>query len=85
MVILDLSRVDRKAQGPLELVSYFFPFWSHSKPHNKAQLERSNRPTQLDNQLVIKGETYRILFKRNIIVKWCVCVSEPTQLFSLGN
>ena len=26
MVILDLSRVDRKAQGPLELVSYLFPF-----------------------------------------------------------
>ena len=26
MAILDLSRVDRKAQGPLELVSYLFPF-----------------------------------------------------------
>ena len=26
MVILDLSRVDRKAQGPLELKSYLFPF-----------------------------------------------------------
>ena len=26
MVTLDLSRVDRKAQGPLELVSYLFPF-----------------------------------------------------------
>ena len=26
MVILDLSKVDRKAQGPLELVSYLFPF-----------------------------------------------------------
>ena len=82
MVILDLSRVDRKAQGPLELVSY----WSHSKPHTKAQLERPNRPAQLDNQLVIKGETYKILFKkRDIIVKWCVCVSEATRLFSLGN
>ena len=57
MVTLDLSRVDRKAQDSLELVS---PFWSHSKPHTKAELERSNRPTQLDNQLVIKGETYRI-------------------------
>ena len=51
MVTLDLSRVNRKAQGPLELVS----FWSDSKPHIKAQLERPNRPTQLDNQLVIKG------------------------------
>ena len=81
MVTLDLSRVDRKAQGPLELVSY----WSHFKPHTKAQLERPNRPAQLDNQLVIKGETYRIFYKRYIIVKWCVCVSEVTQLFSLGN
>ena len=26
MVTLDLSRVDRKAKGPLELVSYLFPF-----------------------------------------------------------
>ena len=60
MVTLDLSRVDKKAQVPLELVSY----WSHSKPHTKAQLERPNRPAQLDNQLVIKGETYRILFLR---------------------
>ena len=58
MVTLDLSRVDKKAQGPLEPVSY----WSHFKPHTKAQLERPNRPAQLDNQLVINGETYRILF-----------------------
>ena len=67
MVTLDLSRVDRKAQGPLELVFYWSlyfigPFWSHSKPHTKTQLERPNRPTQLDNQLVIKGEIYRILY-----------------------
>ena len=26
MVTLDLSRVDRKAQGPLELMSYLFSF-----------------------------------------------------------
>ena len=58
MVSLHLSRVDRKAQGSLELVSY----WSHSKPHIKTQLERPNRPAQLDNQLIIKGETYKILF-----------------------
>ena len=81
MVTLDLSRVDRKAQGPLELVSY----WSHFKPHTKAQLERPNRPAQLDNQLVIKGETYIILFKKIIIVKWCVWASEATRLFSLRN
>ena len=59
MVTLDLSRVDRKAQGPLELASY----WSQSKPHTKDQLERPNRPVQLDNQLFIKGETY-IIFLR---------------------
>ena len=58
MVTLNLSRVDRKAQGPLKLVFY----WFHSKPHTKTQLERPNKPAQLDNQLVIKGETYRILF-----------------------
>ena len=81
MVTLDLLRVDKKAQGPLELVSY----WSHSKPHIKAQLERPNRPAQLDNQLVIKGETYRIFKKRIIIVKWCVCASEAIRLFSLRN
>ena len=73
MIILNLSRVNRKTQGPLELVSYWFGlFWSHCKPHTKTQLERPNRPAQLDNQLVIKEETYIILLlrkKRNIIVK----------------
>ena len=66
MVTLDLSRVDRKAQGPLELVSYwslFGPTPSHTlKPNWKAQLERPNRPAQLDSQIVIKGEMYRNLF-----------------------
>ena len=47
MVILNLSRVDRKTQGPLELVSY----WSHSKSHTRAHLERPKRLAQLDNQL----------------------------------
>ena len=28
MVTLNLSRVERKAQGPLELESYLFPFGS---------------------------------------------------------
>ena len=46
MVILDLSRVDRKAQGSL-----FVPFWSHFKPYTKSQLEWSKRLAQLDNQL----------------------------------
>ena len=70
MVTLDLSRVDRKAQGPLELVSY----WSllvplqatHLSPIGKAQ-----KAAQLDNWLDTKGKTYRILLVRNIIVKWC--------------
>ena len=69
MVTLDLSRVDRKAQGPLELVSY----WSilvPLKPHTLAQLEKPKRPAQLDNWLDTKGKTYRILCGCNIIVKW---------------
>ena len=58
MVTLNLSRVDRKAQGPLELVFY----WSYSKPHTKAKLEGPNRPAQLDNQLVIKGRNMQKFF-----------------------
>ena len=53
MIILDLSRVDRKAQGPLELASY----WSHSKPHSKAQLGRPKRLVQLDNELCEEKHT----------------------------
>ena len=56
MVTLNFSRFDRKAQGLLEQVSY----WSILVPlqaTHKTQLERPNRPAQLDNQLVIKGET----------------------------
>ena len=62
MVTLDLSKVDKKAQGPLELVSY----WSllvplqatHTKaqlgrPKRLAQLGRPKRLAQLDNQLYI--------------------------------
>ena len=67
MVTLDLSRVDRKAQGPLEIVSY----WSILVPlqaTHKTQLERPNRPAQLDNQLVIKGETYIFFFLRESLL-----------------
>ena len=42
MVTLDLSRVDRKAQGPLELESYLFPLF-HLKQQTKAQLDRPKR------------------------------------------
>ena len=66
MVTLDLSRVNRKVKRPLELVSY----WSLLVPlqaiHTKTQLERPNRQILLDNQLVINGETCRILFLREI-------------------
>ena len=62
MVTLDLSRVDRKAQDPFELV-LIGPFWSHSMPHIKAQLKMPNRLAQLDNQLNIKGETYIIFIR----------------------
>ena len=54
MVTLDLSRVDRKIPRPMRVRVLLVPFWSHSKPHTKAQLERPNRPAQLDNQLDIK-------------------------------
>ena len=61
MVTLDLSKVDRKAQGPLELESYLFPFSPTPSHILKTQLEWPKRLAQLDNQLDIKGETYRIL------------------------
>ena len=67
MVTLDLSRVDRKAQGPLELVSYWSFFVTLQATH-LSQLERSKRPAQLDNWLDTKGKTYKILRVCNIIV-----------------
>ena len=75
MVILDLSRVDRKTQSPLELVSY----WSllvHSKPHSKAQLGKPKRLAQLDNELC--GEN----IQKFMNMKWFVCWYE-TSSFSL--
>ena len=62
MVTLDLLRVDRKAQGPLELVSYLFSFGPTLRHILNPKLERPKRLAQLDNQLIINGETYRILF-----------------------
>ena len=52
----------------------FVLFWSHSKPHSKTQLEWPKRLAQLDNQLDIKGETYRILI-RHYCEMMCMCVS----------
>ena len=42
MVTLDLLRVDRKAQGLLELESYLFPF-GPTPSHIRAQLEWPKR------------------------------------------
>ena len=67
MVTLDLSRVDRKAQGPLEPMSYLFP-WSYFKPHTKPQLEWLKKLAQLDNQL--EGEKHTEFCKT---MKWLVC------------
>ena len=53
MVTLDLSRVDKKAQGPLELVSYWSLLVPLQATHTKAQLGRPKRLAQLDNQLYI--------------------------------
>ena len=39
----------------------FVLFWSHSKPHIKTQLEWPKRLAQLDNQLYLRRETYKIL------------------------
>ena len=68
MVILDLPWVDGKAQNPLELVSYLsilVPlqaiYFFLSKPHTKAQLEWPKRLVELDNQLYLRREIYRIL------------------------
>ena len=71
MVTLNLSRVDKKAYGPLKLVSY----WSllvplqatHLSPIGKAQ-----KPAQLDNWLDTKGKNVQNIWMRNIILKWCV-------------
>ena len=57
MVTLDLSRVDRKAQGPLELKSYLFSFGPTPSHITKAQLKWPKRLTQLDNQLQVEKYT----------------------------
>ena len=41
----------QKSLRPIGASVLFVPFWSHSKPHTKAQLKRPKRPVQLDNQL----------------------------------
>ena len=46
----------QKSPRPIGVRVLFVPFWSHSKSHTKAQLERPKRLAQLDNQLL--GEKY---------------------------
>ena len=67
MVTLNLSRVDRKAQGPLEPMSYLFP-WSYFKPHTKPKLEWLKKLAQLDNQLVIKGRNIQKFILRESLL-----------------
>ena len=52
MVILDLSRIDRKAQGLLELMSYLFLFGLTLSHILNPKLERPKRLAQLDNHLL---------------------------------
>ena len=63
-----LAKSWQKSLKPIGARVLFVPFWSHSKPHTKAQLEWPKRLVQLDNQLDIRGEAYRIL--RDMIVEW---------------
>ena len=48
--------------GNFGLVSY----WSHSEPHTGAQLERSKRLAQLDNELCV--EKYTEFFDKHEMV-----------------
>ena len=57
MVTLDLSRVDRKAQGSLELESYLFPFGPTPSHILKPNWNGSKRLAQFDNQLQGKKHT----------------------------
>ena len=60
MVTLDLSRVDKKAQGPLELVSY----WSLLVPLQATHLNpigMAQKASPIRYKLDIKGEIYKIL------------------------
>ena len=59
MIILSLSRVGRKAQNPLELVSYLSLVSLQATYLSLIGMVK--RLAQLDNQLYIRRETYRIL------------------------
>ena len=64
MVILDLSRVDRKAQGSSELASYLFPFGP-----TPSHTLKSKRLTQLDNHLCEEKHT-EFLYEYEMVSMW---------------
>ena len=68
---------------PIGVSVLFVPFWSHSNPYTKAQLECPKRLTQLDNQLDTKGETYRILYDTKKVNEMVCMWVLDTLLFSL--
>ena len=57
----------QKSPRPIGVSVLFVPFWSHSKPYTRAQLERPKRLAQSDNQL--QGEKHT-KFRKNM--KWFV-------------
>ena len=69
----ELVKSLQKSPRPIRAKVLFIPFWSHSKPHTKAHLERPKRPDQLDNQLDTKEETYIILYMIHHCEMVCMC------------
>ena len=63
MVTLDLSKVDRKTQGPLEL-EFICSLWSHLKPQTKVQLGRPKRLTQLNNRFLFNKKQFFSTMRR---------------------
>ena len=72
----------QKSPKPIGTSVLFVPFWSHSNPHTKTQLDWFKRLTQLNNQLYIRRETYRILVIYMMHEMVCMWVW-ATLLFSL--
>ena len=55
----------QKSSRPIGAKVLFIPFWYHSKPHTKTQLEWLKKLAQLDNQYNIMRETYKILLENS--------------------
>ena len=60
----ELVKSWQKSPRPIGVRALFVPFWSHCKPHTRAQLEWPKRLAQLDNELYIRRKTYRIWKKK---------------------